>query len=93
MKPTAMPSAMENVSGIATMVSSAGSSSVASSQARSRMPPSINKATNTRAPLVANSGTMRASGARNMASRNRMPTATAVNPVRPPPAMPATLST
>ena len=42
---------------------------------------------------VATAGTQATNGVKNRASRNRLPTVTAVSPVRPPSATPAALST
>ena len=91
--PSAIPFAIEKVSGIITIIINAGKSSVMSDQLSFSIPLSINIATYINAPAVAKVGIIDANGEKKIEIRKKMPTITAVKPVLPPASTPAELST
>src|SRR5512145_1716576 len=92
MNPSASPLAIENVSGIASMVRNAGIASVISSHLIDVTAPIISAPTMIKAGAVAIGGIAPATGAKNMARTKRAATVTAVSPVRPPSLTPVALS-
>src|ERR1700716_68285 len=93
MNPAPMPSAMEYVNGITTIVRNAGSAMLKSEKSIS-LTWLINSApTTTSAGAAASTGTTRYSGVKNTAPMNNTPVTTFASPVRAPSAIPAADST
>eukprot|EP00968_Pinguiococcus_pyrenoidosus_P009597 scaffold744_cov240-Pinguiococcus_pyrenoidosus.AAC.4 len=91
--PNRMPFGMENENGIIASVRNAGSDCSMLFQSIRFASPIIMAPTTTRIGAVAVAGTRLKSGAKKSEQRKKMPTKTAVRPVRPPSLMPAALST
>ena len=75
------------------MIISAGSKSTILDQFSFSIPLSIKIATYSKAPAVAQAGTIRAIGDKKIDSKKNNPIKTVVRPVRPPASTPAELST
>lgn len=91
--PTAIPSEMLYMSGIAISARYAGTASVRSLKSISTTADTIRNPTKIRAGAVANPGIVVNTGARKIETRKRNPVTTDESPVLPPSATPAELST
>ncbi len=93
MKPNEIPSAIENVKGIITIIIKDGINSFKSFQSKFWTPDKIKSDTYIKAPDVAYEGTMLAKGDKKIENKNKKPTVIAVSPVLPPASIPDELST
>ena len=93
MKPNEIPSAIENVKGIITMIIKDGISSLKSIQSKFWRPDKIRNDTYIKAPDVAYEGTILAKGDKKIENKNKKPIVIAVSPVLPPASIPDELST
>ena len=93
MKPNEIPSAIENVRGIITMIIKDGINSLTSAQSKFWRPDKIRNDTYIKAPDVAYEGTILAKGDKKIENKNKKPIVIAVSPVLPPASIPDELST
>ena len=93
MNPNEIPSAIENVKGIITMIIKDGINSLTSAQSKFWRPDKIRNDTYIKAPDVAYEGTILAKGDKKIENKNKKPIVIAVSPVLPPDSIPDELST
>ena len=91
--PSAMPSEIEYINGMAIMAINPGTASPISLKSMFKIVPSIKKPTIISAGAVANAGIARNTGANSKEAKKSIATVTAVRPVRPPAITPEELST